>query len=98
MRVRYLRLGCTLRSTFRQSALAYEKRALPSALRDRHQLIARQPAPRRQIFLDRDLGRQYFQQTSARQRIDVAPNHEQQAAAAILVATVETYIGCVWMM
>ena len=57
---------------------------------DRDQLVLREAAPRRQVFPHRAFGGDDFQQLAAPQRIDVLPDQQQQAVAAVEVAAIES--------
>ena len=69
--------------------------ALPPAAATDTSSLPCETAPGGQVFLDRDLGRDDLQQATARQRIDVAADQEQQAAAAVQIAPVEGGVGSV---
>ena len=68
-----------------EEAPAFRFRVVPG----RDQLVARHPAPGRQVLGDRRLGREDLEQLPGVQRVDPAADLEQQPVAAVHVAAVE---------
>ncbi len=80
-----------------QRALADEEAALAAGLGERHELVAGEPAPRGEIFLDGDLDRAELQQLAGDQRVEVLADQEQEPVAAIQIAAVEADVGGIRM-
>src|SRR5262249_22817049 len=72
-----------------ERALAHQEAARTPVTHQRHQLVVGHAAPSREIRLDRDLGGAELEELPALQRIDVLPDQEQEAVAAVEVAPVE---------
>jgi len=76
-----------------QRALAHQIGGSLASGDDRQQRVTGKAAPCRQVFLHRGFGGEELEQATARQRIDVLSNEEQQAAAAVEVPAIETCVG-----
>ncbi len=80
-----------------EATLAHEVAARTTVPRDGHELVPREAAPRREILLDGGFGRADLEQAAARERVDVAPDEQEEAAAAVEVGPVEARVGRVRM-
>jgi hypothetical protein len=78
-------------------SFGYEKASLRAVFRPRHQLVAGEPAPRRQLLVDGDLRRADLEQLARLQRVDVLANEQQQPVAAVEIAAVEGNVGALRM-
>ena len=76
-------------SALGQRALADEEAALDTLACPGDDLVAGEAAPRRQLDLDGGVGGEDLQQATALQRVDMAADEQQQAAAAVEVAAVQ---------